>query len=263
MKINLSIFLTLILAGCSLAPGIHINPKKQEGKDFVYIESLDKNVYIKNISTNLSSNININSPYRIGSGDQIAITVWGLPDVFPIRNINPDQNLRRVDSNGKIFFPYVGSTEARGKTQNELRNDLTESLSNYFNDPQIDVSIARFNSQKVYLLGEVSTPLKINITDIPLTLSDAIGEVKGLNTTTSNPKEVYIIRQNDITETPEIYIADMTTPSGIIDAGRFYLKDKDLIYVNAKGTTRWNRVVAQFFPFSTFLNSVDRLIQSD
>ena len=48
-------------------------------------------------------------PYRIGNGDQISITVWGLQDVFPMTNINVDQNLRRVDSNGDIFFPYIGS----------------------------------------------------------------------------------------------------------------------------------------------------------
>ena len=45
-------------------------------------------------------------------------------------------------------------------------------------------------------------------------------------------------------------------PYEVIDT---YLKDNDVIYVNAKGTTRWNRVISQFFPFSSFLNSVDNL----
>ena len=65
------------------------------------------------ISLNLQTEgIKKNSIYRIGNGDQIAITVWGLPDIFPIVNINPDQNFRRVDSNGKIYFPYVGLISA-------------------------------------------------------------------------------------------------------------------------------------------------------
>ena len=42
-----------------------------------------------------------------------------------------------------------------------------------------------------------------------------------------------------------------------------YLKNEDIIYVNAKGTTRWNRVISQFFPFSTFLNSIDNLVNSE
>ena len=42
-----------------------------------------------------------------------------------------------------------------------------------------------------------------------------------------------------------------------------YLSDNDIVYVNSKGTTRWNRVISQFFPFSSFLNSVDNLVNSD
>ena len=37
-------------------------------------------------------------------------------------------------------------------TQNEIRDEITNRLSQYFNDPQLDVSIVRFNSQQIYLL---------------------------------------------------------------------------------------------------------------
>ena len=252
---------TILLTACSLSPGMHMKVDgKSNGANFVYIESLDREIEIKNIS-NFARKTNLGfDPYRIGNGDQISITVWGLPEIFPISNINPDQNLRRVDSNGNIYFPYVGEIKANSKTQNELRDLLSNELSKYFNSPQLDVSIARFNSQKVYLLGEVLRPSKINITDIPISLSDAIGEVKGLNNNTSNGSEVFIIRQS-LGGEPMIFKADLSTPSGFLDAGRFYLEDNDIVYVNAKGTTRWNRVISQFFPFSTFLNSIDNLIQ--
>ena len=42
---------------------------------------------------------------------------------------------------------------AAGKTQVELRKDSTDKISNYFTDPQLDVSIVSFESQRVYLLG--------------------------------------------------------------------------------------------------------------
>ena len=108
------------------------------------------------------------------------ITVWGLPEVFPLTGINLETNLRRVDSTGNIYFPYVGLVNAKGLTQNELRGNLTERLSEFFTDPQLDVGIGRFNSQKVYILGEITKPSKINLTDIPFSLSDALGEVNGL-----------------------------------------------------------------------------------
>ena len=254
----ITMFIVLTALGCSIAPGMHMETKKNGSESYVYIDSLNRNITVNNISEFNSKN-ELNESYRIGKGDQISITVWGLPDIFPIANISPDQNLRRVDSKGDIFFPYAGRVRAFNKTQEELREDLNILLSNFFTDPQIDVTIARFNSQKVYLLGEITQPKKINITDIPLSLSEALGEARGINTLTANGSEVFIIRQAMNNDGPMIFRADLGTPAGFIDAGGFLLKDNDIIYVNAKGTARWNRVISQFFPFSSFLNSIDNL----
>ncbi len=257
MKKNnfLKLAMLVLLGGCSITPGMHLESQRSNGEDFVYIEGINKKIKIQNISE--ADNSNKNNVYKVGNADQISITVWGLPEVFPISNITPDQNLRRVDSNGNIYFPYVGLMKASGKTQNQLREDLTASLSKYFNNPQLDISIARFNSQKVYLLGEVTVPTKLNITDVPLSLAEALGESSGLSTNTSSGSEVYIIRKGG-TE-PYIFRANLASPAGFVDASNFLLEDNDIVYVNAKGTTRWNRVISQFFPFSTFLNSIDNL----
>ena len=261
-KVLILFVLAIFVVSCSISPGMYMDTSSKNGEDFVYIETLDKEIKIEDIVDSQSRD-NINGDYRIGNGDQIAITVWGLPDLFPIANINSDLNLRRVDSNGDIYFPYVGIIEAQSKTQNELREDLTLKLSEFFNEPQLDVSIAKFNSQKIYLLGEVTTPQKINITDIPLSLSEALGEAKGLNTNTSKGSEVFVIRNFDGKRPPRIFKANLSTPAGFIAAGNFYLTDNDIIYVNASGTSRWNRVISQFFPFSSFLNSIDNLTNSD
>ena len=252
--------LALSLLGCNLSPGMHMKTSYSGSDNLsVYIESIDKEIKITEIG---GKNVKLqNNDYKIGNGDQIAITVWGLPEIFPIANITPDQNLRRVDSNGEIYFPYVGTMQASGKTQNELREDLRIGLSSFFNDPQLDVSIARFNSQKIYLLGEITRPKKINITDIPLSLSDALGEANGLSTNSADGSKVFIIRQGANNENPSIYLADLSSPAGFIAAKDFVMEDNDIIYVNAKSTTRWNRVISQFFPFSSFLNSIDNLTQ--
>ena len=84
-----------------------------DDRETVYIDSLDKRIIIKNISDDLEDEKDIFA-YKIGIGDQIALTVWGLPDIFPLANISSDLNLRRVDANGDIFFPYVGSIRAKG-----------------------------------------------------------------------------------------------------------------------------------------------------
>ena len=229
------------------------------GDNTIFVESLNRYIKIEKIEDNLQSNIS-SDIYRIGQGDQLYITIWGLPDIFPVTGgVNSELNIRRVDSNGNIFFPFVGLILAEGRTQDELRKDLTTELSKMFKNIQLDIAIAGFNSQKIYLLGEVTIPRVINLTDIPLSLSNAIGESKGLNTNTSEGEDVFVIRQIPSRD-PQIYRVDLSSPSGFLSAGNFYLADNDIVYVNAKGTTRWNRVVSQFFPFSSFLNSVDNLI---
>ena len=222
----------------------------------IFIPELNTNIDIENISNIKNNNLDYN--YKIGKGDQVSITVWGLPDIFPISNITPDQNLRRVDSNGNIFS-ICRNCKSRRTNSRYLRENIANKLSTYFKDPQLDLSIARFNSQRVYLLGEVINPIKINITDIPLSLTEALGQTKGINNNTANGGEVFVIRQSNDNSPPRIFIADLSSPAGFLSAGSFYLSDNDVVYVNAKGTTRWNRVISQFFPFSSFLNSIDNL----
>lgn len=259
-NIFFSLLISIVLTSCVLAPGMYMSSSNNwNGENTVYVESLNKTIIIEPITNGVRS-ITESDIYKIGKGDQIFVTIWGLPDVFPITgNVNSEINTRRVDSNGNIYFPYVGLVLAEGKTQDELRNDLTNKLSTLFKNIQLDIAIAGFNSQKIYLLGEVTSPKVIKLTDIPLSLSNAIGESKGLSTNTSNGEDVFVVRQVP-NQDQQIFRVDLSSPAGFLSAGNFYLIDNDIVYVNAKGTTRWNRVISQFFPFSSFLNSVDNLI---
>ena len=264
MKKMTKIYFTITLffcffSGCALSPGMFLSYSNNwGGENIIFIESLNKPITIEPINKDLKIEKS-NETYKIGTGDELTITIWGLPEVFPINSTNQNFNTRRVDSNGNIFFPFVGITKAKNKTQNELRDDLTNNLNKMFKDIQLDLTITDFNSKSVYLLGEITIPAEIKLTDIPLSLSDAIGRSKGLNTNTSEGEDVFVIRQNNINE-PRIFRADLSSPAGFISAGNFFLTDNDIVYINAKGTTRWNRVISQFFPFSSFLNSVDNLI---
>jgi polysaccharide export outer membrane protein len=259
-KTIFSLVIATLFLSCVLSPGMFMSTSNNwSGENTVFVSSLNKSIIIEQITKKIQLEKSI-STYKIGKGDQLFVTIWGLPDVFPLNGANNSElNTRRVDSNGNIFFPFVGLISAEGRTQDELRSDLTLQLSKMFKNVELDIVVSGFNSQKVYLLGEITTPKKINLTDIPLSLSNAIGESKGLNTNTSEGEDVFVIRQNP-SQDPQIYRVDLSSPSGFLSAGNFYLKNNDIVYVNAKGTTRWNRVISQFFPFSSFLNSIDNLV---
>ena len=261
-KLLLPIFL-LSVSSCAISPGMNMEIHKKNEKEFVFLDNKkEQKIEVTEINLDyIKNNESSFDPYRIGIGDGLSITVWGLPEVFPMVNLGQDQSLRRVNSDGTIFFPYAGTLIAAGKTQVDLRKELTDRLSVFFKDPQLDVNIASFESQKIYLLGEVTRPMKVNIKETPLSLSDALGEVQGLSTTTSDASDVYVIRQINENMEPKIFRADMSSPSAFLIASEFYLMSGDIVYVNANGTTQWNRVISQFFPFSSFINSIDNLIE--
>lgn len=266
MKKIASILPIILISACTLSPGMDFEEQSKwlnNNERFVFVGEGSQRIKV-NIKTITISDKDIykkDKVYKIGNGDQLNITIWGLPELFPVKVSDSEQSLRVVGADGKIFFPYIGETLAAGLSESELRISIESKLKNYFNNPQVDVSVAGFKSKKVYLLGEFQKKGTLPITNIPLTLSDAIGEMNGFNQNTSNPEELYIIRNSG--SFPVIYNLDFSSPSSFIIAQNFYLSDKDIVYVNSSGTTQWNRVISQFFPFSSFLNSVDNLLNDD
>ena len=263
MKASITILTILFIQGCALAPGMQLETERKKDRDFINYGD-DKTIYVEDLSTDVFKDLaEENKIYKLGVGDRVNITVWGLPEVFPLAGVNSDINSRVVVSDGTFFFPYAGNVIAKGRSASQIREDLTNKLEVYFNEPQVDVTVTGFQSQRIYVLGEVARPQKISLTQTPLSLTDALGLVNGLNNNTSNSSEVYVIRQADgINGLPRIFRADFSSPATFLNASSFYLAPQDIVYVNANGTARWNRVISQFFPFSSFLNSVDNLVQN-
>lgn len=178
--------------------------------------------------------VNRNYEYRIGVGDVLSVTVYDHPELtIPAGGERPsEESGSTVESDGTIFYPYVGRVPVAGRTVESVRAELQRRLANYITDPQVYVKVADFNSQKVYVTGQVDSPGVMPITNVPMTVLDAINLAGGLDSQ-ANWHDVVLTRGD---ETFHIDVYDMLQ-KGELQRNRL-LQDGDVLHVSDLGNQK-------------------------
>jgi len=205
----------LTLSGCSILPGMYASfskdPKVVESPELP--ANIDYTIYqitpllVRQLTEQANADeiasgsvtlppIKPSYPYRLGPQDSLMISVWGHSDFAgssggsssgggssgsgsSVGTSNSGGG-RTVDSEGFLFLPLVGQVKASGKTINEFRAELTKRIARFIPDPQVDVSVTSYRSQKVFISGSVGKPGNVYITDQPLRVTDAISNAGGV-----------------------------------------------------------------------------------
>jgi polysaccharide export outer membrane protein len=180
----------LLQQGCAIAPGMTMTEPAElpEGK-VVRVQTLTldllnelearREMEIREVAEEFAFE---RTEYLIGPGDVIQVIVWDHPELtIPAGSFrDAETSGQQVGEDGYMYYPYVGMIKAEGMNVAALRDVLTDRLSRYIQDPQLDVRVIGFRSQRVYVVGEVNKPGVLPLNDLPMTIADAISLSGGL-----------------------------------------------------------------------------------
>ncbi|SMG21958.1 polysaccharide biosynthesis/export family protein [Paraburkholderia susongensis] len=240
-KLAASLLLTSFLSACATAPGNYLDTSRLKDNDKAPTETypvhlIDASLIMAQAKA-AASKTQVLPPsalpdasqyvYHLAPQDILGITVWDHPELTTPQGStlssggNTTQSVagalqqpytaalpgqadpygQTIAADGTIFFPFVGRIKAAGKTTTELRDQLASGLVRYIRNPQVDVRVLSYRGQKVQVTGDVKQPGPLAVSDVPLTLVDALTRSGG---TTDNAD----IQRVRLTRNKQLYVLD-------------------------------------------------------
>lgn len=164
--------------------------------------------------------------FVVGSGDIVRVTVFQNPDLAVET---------RVDGNGGITYPFLGTLDVRGKTPGDIEKMIATGLEEkqVLKRPQVTVNVLQFRSQQISVLGHVSRPGKFPL-ELPYTVSDALALAGGI---TPNGADTVVLsrEENGAVRNIEIDVLQMFATGGQ-RADDVSVRAGDVLYVHRAPT---------------------------
>ena len=131
-----------------------------------------------------------NEEYRLGRGDEITVDFSGRPEMQAKLVIGPD---------GRVTIPLAGEIVVADLTRSEAAKAIETALSEYYSNMGVMVTVTKYTSNRVIMLGAVEHPGVLSFDGQP-TLLEALtraGLETGTNKTGKIPECCAIYRGRD------------------------------------------------------------------
>jgi polysaccharide export outer membrane protein len=184
----------------------------------------------------------VNAPYELGRGDEITIDALGRPELTGKHVIGPD---------GQVTLPIVGAVKIAGLTREDASAEIERVLGAYYSGVSISISVDRYTSNQIVLLGAVEHPGVLTFDNTPTLLevisrggisaagSNVVGQSDAGSRPSGVPEQCTIYRGNDTMVTVQL--------AALLDEGsplaNMRLKRDDIVFVN--GRTSYVSVLGQ------------------
>jgi polysaccharide export outer membrane protein len=107
--------------------------------------------------------------YVIGPLDVLYVKVWNQPQLTGPVDVRPD---------GILSMSLIGEVKADGLTVAQLKEAIQIRLSDFLNNPEVDVGVAKVNSKRYFVYGGVGRPGEFPLVE-STTIMDALSQVGG------------------------------------------------------------------------------------
>lgn len=108
------------------------------------------------------------------------------------------------------------------------------------------VRVRSRDESKVFVSGEVVSPRALPMHNGSLTLNEALGESGGINPSTGDGSQIYVVRRQGLDQV--VYQLDGGKPGALAMAEGFELAPKDVVYVAATPLANWHRSISLILP---------------
>ena len=195
-----------------------------------------------------------------GDGSTVSlIGAVGAQGVYPIER--PTRTLATMLSNagGVSIQPEVAQvTVTRGKDSGKIW------LQDLFDHPELDIALrggdrilVEEDTRSFTALGATSAQARVPFESQNLSALEAIAQVGGLISTTSDPTGVFIFRnepaeiagqvlgRDDLQGAQRmVYVLNLTQPNGLFVARDFVIRDNDTLYVTEAPYAQWTKTIS-------------------
>ncbi|AOJ04742.1 hypothetical protein WS70_23530 [Burkholderia mayonis] len=187
--------------------------------------------------------IGMPQPYRIGPADVLSIIVWEHPELV-VPNLTysigetagaqpagPGLTTQTVPgfvvgADGGIQYPYLGFVKAGGLTVGELQAVMTKGLGHFLRNPKLTISVIAYRSQRVFVEGQVGQPGIKPVTDVPMSLAEALSEANGIPAGIGDTSRVEVLRAG------KRYLLNLPALAAQgVDTSQIMLRDRDVVRV--------------------------------
>nr|WP_269751749.1 polysaccharide biosynthesis/export family protein [Pseudophaeobacter flagellatus] len=213
-----------------------------------------------------------------GDGSTVSLTgAVGGQGVYPIERPTRTLSTMLARAGGVAIEPEIAQvTVIRGEQQGKIW------FQDLFNHPELDIALrggdrilVESDSRSFTALGATSAQARVPFESQDLSALEAIAQVGGLISTSSDPTGVFIFRNEPAAIANQVlgrddligaqrmvYVLNLTQPNGLFIARDFVVRDEDTLYVTEAPYAQWTKTISLLASPLTPLASVETLFGS-